>query len=325
MNFPFHSAPIALLLLAALALPSFAQDYPVRAIRFIVPAAPAGAGDIVARTVAGKLAELWKQQIVVENRPGANTIIGTAFVAKSKPDGYTWLLGVQGALGINPALYPKLPYDPPRDFDAVTLLTVYGYVLAVHPSLPVKTTTELIAHIKSRPGGIDYSTSGAGGSNHLAGELFRLMTNLTMTPVPYKGTSLALNGLLAAEVPMMFDTLITSIPHIKSGRVRPLAVTLPNRSASLPDVPTVTESGVPGYEFGAWQSIVVPAGTSREIINKTHADVVRVLAMPDVRHKLVDLGANELIGSTPEVLSRMIRSEIEKYRMLVKNAGIKIE
>ncbi len=305
--------------------PVFSQEYPNRVIRFVVPAAAGGAGDIVARTVSGKLADLWKQQIVVDNKAGANTIIGTEFVAKSKPDGYTWLLGVQGSLAINPALYPKLPYDAVKDFDAITLLTVYGYVLAVHPSMPARNLQELIAHIRANSGKITYSTSGVGGSNHLAGELFRLTTNVDIVPVPYKGTSLALNGLIAGEVSMMFDTLITSIPQIKSGRVRPLAVSLANRSSSLPDIPTLAESGVPGYEFGAWQSIVAPSGTPKDIINKVYADTRKVLVLPDVRFKLVDQGANELVGSTPDELSKLIRSEIEKYRALVKRANIRLD
>jgi len=306
-------------------VPAAAQNYPSRPIRFVVPLAPAGAGDIVARTVAAKLSESWGQQIVIDNRPGANTIIGTDLVAKSKPDGYTWLLGVQGSLAINPATYPSLPYDPEKDFDAVTQMTVYGYVLVVHPALPVKSVAELIALARSRPGELAYGTSGNGGSNHLAGESFRLAAGIRLNAIPYKGSAPALTALLAGDVPLMFDTLITSIPLLKAGRLRALGVTLPKRSASLPDVPTIAEAGLRGYEFTAWQAIVVPAGTDKAVIGKIHADTIKVLALPDVKRKLVDEGANELIGSPPDALARLVHSDIQKYRKLIADSGIKIQ
>jgi tripartite-type tricarboxylate transporter receptor subunit TctC len=306
-------------------VPAAAQNYPSRPIRFVVPLAPAGAGDIVARTVAAKLSELWGQQIVIDNRPGANTIIGTDLVAKAKPDGYTWLLGVQGSLAINPAAYPSLPYDPEKDFDAVTQMTVYGYVLVVHPALPVKSVAELIALARSRPGELAYGTSGNGGSNHLAGESFRLASGIRLNAIPYKGSAPALTALLAGDVPLMFDTLITSIPLLKAGRLRALGVTLPKRSRSLPDVPTIAEAGLRGYEFTAWQAIVVPAGTDKAVIGKIHADTIKVLALPDVKRKLVDEGANELIGSTPDALARLIHMDIQKYRKLIADSGIKIQ
>jgi len=306
-------------------VPAAAQNYPSRPIRFVVPLAPAGAGDIVARTVAAKLSESWGQQIVIDNRPGANTIIGTDLVAKSKPDGYTWLLGVQGSLAINPATYPSLPYDPEKDFDAVTQMTVYGYVLVVHPALPVKSVAELIALARSRPGELAYGTSGNGGSNHLAGESFRLAAGIQLNAIPYKGSAPALTALLAGDVPLMFDTLITSIPLLKAGRLRALGVTLPKRSASLPDVPTIAEAGLRGYEFTAWQAIVVPAGTDKAIIGKIHANTIKVLALPDVKRKLVDEGANELIGSPPDALTRLVHTDIQKYRKLIADSGIKIQ
>lgn len=302
-----------------------AQGFPNRTIRMIVPLAPAGAGDIVGRTVTARLSEMWGQQIVIDNRSGANTIIGTELAAKARPDGYTWLLGVQGSLAINPASYPKLPYDAEKDFDPVTQLTLYGYVLVVHPALPAKSVSELIVLGRARPGQLAYGTSGNGGSNHLAGESFRLATGVKMDAIPYKGSAPALTALLSGDVPVMFDTLITSIPLIKAGRLRALGVTLPRRSASLPDVPTVAEAGVRGYEFTAWQSIVVPAGTDKAIVSRIHADVVKVLALPDVRRKLVDEGANELVGSTPEALGRLIRADTQKYRKLIVDAGIRIE
>ncbi|MEA3154766.1 MAG: hypothetical protein QOK44_2355 [Betaproteobacteria bacterium] len=307
---------------AAFSAIAIAQSYPTRPVRFVVPLAPGGAGDIVARTVAAKLSDVWGGQVIIDNRGGANTIIGTDFVAKAKPDGYTWLLGVQGSLAINPAFYMKLPYDAVNDFDPVTQMTRYGYVLVVHPALPVKRTPELVALARTRPGDLAYGTSGTGGSNHLAGELFRLMTGVKMNAIPYKGSAPALTALLSGEVQLMFDTMITSIPLIKSGRVHALAVSLPKRSPSLPNVPTLAESGVPGYRFDAWQAIVVPAGTPKDIVRRIQQDVVRVLAMPDVRRALVDEGANEIVGSTPEEFGSHIRSEIERYRKLVAEAGI---
>jgi tripartite-type tricarboxylate transporter receptor subunit TctC len=302
-----------------------AQNYPNRPIRFVVPLAAAGAGDITARTIAAKLAERWGQQIVIDNRPGANTIIGTDIVAKAKPDGYTWLLGVQGSLAINPATYATLPYDAEKDFDPVTQMTLYGYVLVVHPALPVKTVAAFIAFARARPGQLAYGTSGNGGSNHLAGESFRLATDIKLNAIPYKGSAPALTALLSGDVPVMFDTLITSIPLVKAGRLRALGVTLPRRSSSLPDVPTIAEAGVRGYEFTAWQSIVVPAGTDKAIIGKIQSEVVKVIALPEVRRKLVDEGANELIGSTPEVLARQIHADIQRYRKLIADSGIRIE
>ncbi len=316
---------VCLALILAWTASACAQSFPNRPIRLVVPLAAAGAGDIVARTVAAKLSEMWGQQIVIDNRPGANTIIGTDLVAKAKPDGYTWLLGVQGSLAINPASYPKLPYDAEKDFDPVTQMTLYGYVLVVHPALPVRSVTELIALGQARPGQLAYGTSGNGGSNHLAGESFRLATGLKMNAIPYKGSAPALVALLSGDIPIMFDTLITSIPLLKAGRLRALGVSLLRRSPSLPDVPTIAEAGVRGYEFTAWQSIVVPAGTDKGIVSRIHADVVKVLAMPDVRHKLIDEGANELVGSSSEALARLIRTDIQKYRKLIADSGIRIE
>lgn len=302
-----------------------AEVYPTRAVRLIVPLPPGGAGDIVGRTVAAKLSEMWGQQVVVDNRGGANTIIGTEMAARAKPDGYTLLLGVQGSIAINPVTYRKLPYDAQKDFDPVTQITRYGYVLVVPPTLPVRNAAEFIALGKRRPGELTYGTSGTGGSNHLAGELFRLTTGVKMNAVPYKGSSLALTALLSGELTSMFDTMITSIPLVRAQRLRALGVTLEHRSGAMPGVPTLAEAGAPGYRFDAWQSIVAPAGTPRFIINKIHADVVKALAQPDVRERLVDQGANELVGSTPEEFRKMIAAEIERYRKLISAAGIVVQ
>jgi tripartite-type tricarboxylate transporter receptor subunit TctC len=308
-----------------LAAPAFGQAYPARPVRFVVPLSPGGAGDIVARAVAARLSEQWGQQVLIDNRAGANTIIGTELVARARPDGYTWLLGVQGSLALNPVYYAKLPYDAVADFDPVTQLTRYGYILVVPPSLPARSVRELVALAKARPGAMTYGTSGTGGSNHLAGESFRLATGIDLTPVAYKGSAPALTALLSGEITMMFDTLITSIPQVKAGRLRALAVTQTNRVKALPDVPTVAEAGVKDYRFEAWQSIVVPAGTDKAIVAKIQADTVKVLAQPEVRRALADDGANELVGGTPEELARLIRTDIERYRVLLKAAGIQAQ
>ncbi len=308
-----------------LAAPVSGQAYPARPVRFVVPLSAGGAGDIVARAVAARLSEQWGQQVLIDNRGGANTIIGTELVAKAKPDGYTWLLGVQGSLALNPVYYAKLPYDAVADFDPVTQLTRYGYILVVHPSLPARSVKELVVLAKTRPGALTYGNSGTGGSNHLAGESFRLATGIELTPIGYKGSAPALTALLSGEISMMFDTLITAIPQVKAGRIRALAVTQTNRVKALPEVPTVAEAGVKDYRFEAWQSIVVPAGTDKAIIARIQADAAKVLTLPDVRRVLADDGANELVGGTPDELARLIRTDIERYRVLLKAAGIQAQ
>jgi tripartite-type tricarboxylate transporter receptor subunit TctC len=204
-------------------------------------------------------------------------------------------------------------------------MTLYGYVLVVHPALPVKNVIEFIALARARPAQLAYGTSGNGGSNHLAGEAFRLATDIKLNAIPYKGSAPALTALLSGDVPVMFDTLITSIPLVKAGRLRALGVTLPRRSSAMPDVPTISESGVRGYEFTAWQSIVLPAGADKAIVNKIQSDTVKVLGLPDVKRKLVDEGANELLGSSPDALARQIRNDIQRYRKLIADSGIRIE
>ena len=299
-----------------------AQGFPNRPIRFVMPFAAGSGGDIVVRTIAGKLAEMWGQQIVVDNRPGANGIIGTDNAAKSKPDGYTWVMGQTATLSVNPALYSKLPYDATRDFDPVTQLTIYGYVLVVHPSIPVRSVKEFIALARARPAQVTYSSSGLGGSQHLAGELFQLMTAVRMTNVTYKGGAPAEVAVVAGEVAALFDTVITARPFVQAGRLRALGQTTRTRSSSMPDVPTIAEAGVPGYELDAWQSINVPAGTPREIVNRIYEDTKKVLAMPDVRLRLVDQGGFELIGSSPEEFARALRGEAEKYARLIRETNI---
>ena len=299
-----------------------AQGFPNRAIRFVMPYPAGSGGDTVVRTIAAKLAEMWGQQIVVDNRPGANGIIGTDIVAKAKPDGYTWVMGQTATMAVNPVLYSKLPYDATKDFEPVTQLTIYGYVLVVHPSVPVKSVKEFIALARARPGELAYSSSGLGGSQHLAGELFQLMTGVRLNHVTYKGGAPAEVAVIAGEVGALFDTEVTAIPLVQAGRLRPLGVTLRKRSISMPDIPTIAEAGVPGYVLDAWQSIMVPAGTPREIVNRIYEDTKKVLAMPDVRERLIDKGGMELIGSSPDEITRMLRSEAVKYAKLIKDTNV---
>ena len=316
---------LALPLMLPVAAQAQSADWPTRPVTFVNPFAAGSAVDVVARLVAQKMAANTGVAMNVDNRTGASGNIGTQFGARAAADGHTLLLGSPGTMAINPFLFAKLPYDALKDFDPVTQITRYGYVLVVPPSLPVNSAADFVALARRRPGEVSYGTSGAGGSNHLAGELFRLTAGIRLNAVPYKGSSPALTALLSGEITGMFDTLITSIPLVKSGRLKALGVTLEKRSPALPAVPTLAESGVPGYRFDAWQSIVVPAGTPRAIVTKIHADTVKTLALPDVREKLVDQGANELVGSSPEEFRRMIATEIERYRKLIAAANVEVQ
>lgn len=294
----------------------FAQSYPDRPIRFIVPFAAGGAGDITARVIAPRLAESLGQQVVVDNRPGAGSIIGTNFVAKSPPDGYTILLA-NVAFGALPALHRKLPYDPVKDFAAVSLVNFAPHVLLVHPSLPVKTTKELIALAKARPGQINYSSAGIGSSNHLNAELFRIDTGIDMVHVAYQGGAQALTALLSGEVQVDFAGTLVSLPHIQSGRARALAITSTKRMAILPDVPTLAEAAVPGFEFLAWHGVLVRAGTSNEIIETLNRAINQALAQPDIADRMAGLGV-ESTGSTPAQMANRIKVESEKWKETLK-------
>ena len=300
------------------------QAYPVKPIRFIVPVLAGGAGDIFVRTIAQKLAESMGQPVVVENRPGAATIIGTDTVAKAPPDGYTIGM-VSAAFTVNPSIYAKLPFDPIRDFAPVTQGTYYGYVLVVNPSLPARSLADLIALARADPGKIAYGSSGTGGANHLAGEFLAMMTGTKLTHVPYKGSSAALADVLGGQLPTMFDTLVTSIPLLKAGRLRALGFSGSRRSAQLPDVPTLDELGVKGFEMSGWQGIAAPAGTPRPIVQRLYVETAKALKLPDVIERLGVQGGNELIGSTPEQLAALIKTEIAKYAKITKQANIRAE
>ena len=291
--------------------------YPQRAVRFIVPYAAGGASDVIGRLVAQKLAELWRHQVVIDNRAGANGQIGCELAAKAPADGYTWLMATTSTHGSNVAFSDKLTYDPLKDFEAVTQLVSIPSVLSVHPSVPAKSVAELIRLAKSRPGQLTFGSGGTAGVPHLAGELFMSMAGIDMTHVPYKSGNQSAVALLSGDVAMIFNTLVTSVPYIKMGKLRPLGVTSLARVAQLPDIPTISEAGLKGYEIITWYGIVVPATTPKAVIEKIHLDTVRVLAQKEVAGVFDSLGA-EAVGNTPAEFTRVIQTGIPKWIKLVK-------
>jgi len=301
-----------------------AQTYPVKPVRLVIPYPPGGGSDTIGRPLAQKMSEGLGQQIVVENRGGANGNIGMEVVARSAPDGYTLVFALTAQLAINPGLYRKISYDPVRDFAPISLLGSGGYLLVVHPSLPAKSVKELIALARARPGQIAYSSSGNGSGGHLAIELMNSMAGIRMLHVPYKGGGPALMDLIAGQVQVLFATQLASWPHVQSGRVRALAVSTAKRPESVPDLPTLSEAGLPGYDSGVWYGVLAPAGTSREIVSRLNAEVVRVLGQPDYRKLLVS-NTIEPIGSSPEHLGQYIKSELVKWVKVIKSADVRID
>ncbi|HET9337661.1 MAG TPA: tripartite tricarboxylate transporter substrate binding protein [Casimicrobiaceae bacterium] len=310
----------------ALRSPSaFAQAaYPSQPIRIVVPFPPGGATDIMARAAAQKLAEAWKAQVVVDNRPGAGGNIGSELVAKAAPDGYTLEMGTVGTHAINASLYAKMPYDHVKDFTPVVLVAAVPNVLVVHPSVPANSVQELIAYAKANPGKLNFASSGAGTSIHLSGELFKVMAGVQMTHVPYKGSAPAITDLLGGQVQLMFDNLPPSLPHIRAGKLRALAVTTSERAPALPDVPTVAESGLPGFEASSWFGLLAPAGTPREIVVKINGEIARWLVTPEAKEKMIAIGANAK-GGTPEDFAKHIADETAKWAKVVKESGAKVD
>ena len=300
-----------------------AQQYPSRPVRIVVPSSAGGGGDFSARLLAPPLTERLGQQVSVDNRPGAATLIGTDHVAKSPPDGYTLLQGV-GTLATAPAMYKKVPYDAVRDLAPITQMVFVPLVLLVHPSLPVKSTKDLIALAKARPGEIAFASSGTATQPHLSMELLLVTTGTKMLHVPYKGPVPGLLDLVAGRVSTMMTTSSSAFPHIRSGRVRVIGVTTPKRIAALPEVPTISESGVRGYESVQWWGILAPAGTPADIITRLNREIVAVLGLPDIRQRLEQEGM-EVFTGTPQAFGAYIRTEIEKWAKVVKEAGIKPE
>lgn len=323
--FAFSLSVVAVSLLAtsqlcAAANPAELETYPTKPIRMVVPYSPGGGTDILARLIGAKLSESWKQPVVIDNRPGGGTVIGTELVARAPADGHTILIGT-GTHTVNATLYPKLPFDPIRDFEPVTLLAVAPNVMVVHPSLPVKTAKEFISFAKARPKQINYASSGNGGTGHLAMEMLKQMARIDVVHVPYKGGGPALNAVLSGEVSALINNMIATVPQIRAGRVRALGVTTGKRSATLPDVPSLAESGLPGFEASGWFGVFVPAGTSAQIVNRLANELGRIMKLPDVEQNLVRQGA-EAIGNPPKEFAGFVRSETARWRKVLKAANI---
>ncbi len=317
------AAALGVLWLSGIA-PAAAQSYPNRPIRFIVPFAPGGSTDTLARTLGQKLSEALGQQLVVDNRSGANGNIGTEMVARAVPDGYTILLGYIANLAIGPSLYEKLPFDPVRDFAPITQLAASPNIFVAHPSLPAKAFKGFIAYAKANPQKINFASAAVASPGHLAGELLNAAAGIQMQHVPYKGSGQAVIDLLAGNVQVMFSGMSSVMPHIKAGKLQPLAVTGSRRSSAVPDLPTIAESGFPGFEATAWYGVLAPAGTPKPIINRLHGEIVKALALPDVKERLGNVGF-ELVGSTPEAFGAYIKTETTKWAKVVKSSGVKPE
>jgi len=296
------------------------QAFPSRSIRFVIPYPPGGASDVTARLLAQKLNEAWGQPVVVENRPGANGIIACEAVAKAAPDGYTVLMGNVGPNAINQTLYRTLPYDCVTSFAPITLTTIVPIVLVANPGLEARGVQELIALARRQPGQITFASAGPGSSNHLTGEMLKLRAGINIQHVPYRGDGPAMTDVIAGRISMMFATIIAAMPHIRSSALRPLGIATAHRSAALPDLPTFIEQGMTGFEAASWGGVLAPAGTPEPIIRHYHAELGRILAMPDVREKLAGLGA-EVVGNSPEEFAAYIRSEIDKWGQAVRASG----
>ena len=305
-------------LLIGISTTAHAADYPQRPIRLIVPFAPGGGLEITARSIGQKLTEKRGQAIVIDNRPGAATIVGSEITSKASPDGYT-LLMITTTFAINPSLYGKLPYDPNRDFAPVTQITSVPNILVVNPSIAAHTVRELIALAKAKPGQLNYASAGSGTSPHLAAELFKTMAGIEMTHIPYKGIPPAVTDVIAGRVTMLMTTTISAAPHVKSGRLRALAITSPKRLAAMPDVPAIGET-VSGYEADAFQGMVAPAGVPKEIVRQLADDIAAIVKSPEIRERITADGA-EPVGSTPEAFGAFLKKEMLKWGKVVKESG----
>ena len=299
--------------------------YPSAPVKIISPYPAGGPASIVAQAIADKLREPLGQAVIVDNKPGAGGNLGTDLVAKAPPDGHTLLLGTNGPLVINVSLYKSLPFDPLKDFEPITQVAQIPLVLLVHPSVPANNVRELIALAKASPGKLGYASSGSGTGGHLSGALLASMAGIDIQHIPYKGVAPATTDLLGGHVQMMFGGLLAALPHIKTGKVKALGVVTPKRAALAPDIPTIAEQGLPGYEIVSWYGILAPAGTPKPIIAKLHAEIMKILQMPDVRDQLYAKGGLEHVGSTPEEFAATLRREIPEYARIVKASGAKAD
>jgi tripartite-type tricarboxylate transporter receptor subunit TctC len=300
---------------------ALAQNYPTKPIRIVVVSTPGGSVDTMARTVGPKLAEKWGHQVIVDNRPGAGGAIAAELVAKAAPDGYTLIMGTVASFATNVSLRKKLPYDPVKDFAPVTLVATQNLMLLIHPSIPAKTTRELTALAKKQPGQLSFASAGNGTGGHLSGELYRMLAGIDMLHVPYKGVAPALIDVVSGQVSMTFASILSGHPHYKSGKLRALAVTGGKRSPAVPELPTMMEAGVKGYESATWYGLLAPAATPPDIVAKLNAEVVALLKSPEMNDRLSKEGADPVGNSTAE-FGKFIQSEIEKWRKVIKAAGI---
>ena len=318
---PRRSLTFLPVVLAFCAAGALAQNYPNRAIKLVVPSSPGGGTDIVARLLGQKMSEQLGQQFVVENRAGAGTIIGNDAVAKSAPDGYTLLMGLS-TLAINPSIYTHVPYDALRDFAPISQAVSAPNILTLHPSVPAKTVKDLIALAKAKPGILTFGSAGLGTSPHLSGELFKTLAHVNMVHVPFKGSGQSVISQLAGEIAANFPSLPTAMPYIKAGRLRGLGVTTLKRAQALPDVPSIAESGVPGYEATQWFGLLAPAGTPRPIVDRLYQESARALRTDDLKERMLGEGL-EVVAGTPEQFAAYIKSETAKWAQVIKAAGIK--
>ena len=300
-----------------------ASAYPTKPIRLIIPFAPGGSNDIMGRLAAQKFSEAFGQQVVVDNRAGASGIVGCELAAKAPPDGYTVLM-MSLTFAVNPSLFRKLPYDTEKDLTPVTLVASAPLLLVIHPSIPAKSVKELIAHIKANPGKLNFGSGGQGTTPHLAGEMLKMMAGLQMTHVPYKGGGPALADLVGGQIQLMLENIPSTLPFAKSGKLRALAVSGLKRSPLTPDLPTLDEAGLKGYEIVGWNGLFVPAGTPRPIVMRLYGETVKALAQPDTKERLATLGA-EGVGNSPEEFRAFVKAEIGKWARVVKAAGLKVE
>ena len=317
-------AVVVTFMLGAATSIALAQAWPSRTIRLIVPFPPGGGNDVIARVVAQKLGERLGQPVVVENRAGANGIVGLQALMQAPPDGHTIAVGAAGPLAVNPSLYDKLPYDPLKDFAPITNMVNFPLLLVTHPSVPAKTTRELVALAKAQPGKLYYSSPGSGNSGHLAGELFNTAAGVKTVHVPYKGQGPALADLLAGQVQMLYSSIPSVLPHVQQKQLNAIAVGSAKRVPSLPDIPTIAESGVPGYEAYSWVGMIAPAGTPKDVIARLNREIVEILKQKDVAEKLNAQGALP-VGDTPEQFGAYIKAEIEKWGAVVRSSNIKAE
>jgi tripartite-type tricarboxylate transporter receptor subunit TctC len=324
MNPSFRIVALPVLALAASLASAQSTSFPSKSVRVVVPFAAGGTTDIVTRILAQRLSESWGQQMIVDNRAGAGGNIGSEIVAKASADGYTVLMATVATHGINASLYKEIPYDPVKDFAPVTLVASTPSVLMLNPSIPASSVKELIVLAKAKPKQLNFGSPGNGSSHHLAGELFNSMAGVQMVHVPYKGTAAALVDIMAGQIQLTFDTLPSAMPYVKAKRLKALAVTSAARTRSLPDLPTVSESGVPGYEVTSWYGALVPVGTPQDVIRRLNADFVRTIRIPEVTEKMVEAGADP-VANSPEQFAAFIQAELKKWAKVVQASGARVE